>query len=247
VVPKGFAEGGVVGSEESKVASQALKGAFKVTVDTTDLENLIKEGIKITNMDEKVSVDVGDATVPVTIENVPDSINVELTNVPESVEMTLTNLPDSIPVTGIPEGGIDVNMPDVGASVGEAITNALASATITVEGSGGGGGTVGSQELDSVAKAVSDVSELLTGTIEDVNEKFTLIESNAVSTNSLNEKINEVVASIETDIYSGVNTDLAGLRTEQRSIEQRLNVVIGEVALKANQALNFIGGLNSNA
>jgi len=204
VLPSGFAEGGLV---ENSSATAALKeGTIKLEDNglADKIAEKIKEAIETSEVrieeDAVVKVDVTDVSIPV---DVGDSkIQVDTTNVTVGVDSGQSTIP--------------VDISSAADAIGDAITQALANASVDVNVNQTGGGAVGADGIDELSRTIQAVDDRI---IEVKDNLDTSIESMR----------GEVSNTIQTEISAQVERAITRVQQDVNEHTNRLSHVNGQI------------------
>jgi hypothetical protein len=151
------------------------------------------------------------------------------------------DVPGSIPVTGIPDGGIPVNMPTGGIDV-VIDTSGIERA---IESAMGGVNAVGADEIDTLSRAVANVNEKIINVRTEFNTKIEMVTSTPENSN-IDIKLGEAVDSINsgmTKMSNEVNTSIASINSDRDREKQTMDYRLEELARKLASAMNRVGAL----
>jgi len=215
----------------SDTANVALKeGTIKLEDNglADKIAEKIKEAIETSEVkideDAVVKVDVTDVSVPV---DVGDSkIQVDTTNVTVGVESGQTTIP--------------VDISSAADAIGDAITQALANASVDVNVNQTGGGAVGADGLDQISAAVSDVQDKLNTVKDDLETKIDTVKADIAATaqSEISSQVEAAMTRVQQDINEHRNK-LSHVNGQITRFEHQMDHRIREVDRIARDAQNF--------
>jgi hypothetical protein len=192
ILPKSYAEGGVVASPLVDLAkpgaTKFLNG--KTELDSSEFKSAIDDFETIVNKLEEVTKDVKltvDTSVAVPIDVGDAVVPVDITNVSVPVDVTGVSIP--IDTTGVT---VSVDAADAASRISAAIATATA----------GLGGTVGAERIDILAETVKAVDDRLISVKDNVD---TMVFDTTEKLNSVKSSIEDRMNNIEVEVRRHVS------------------------------------------
>ena len=230
VIPKGFAEGGLV--ENSNASAALREGTIKL--EDNGLADKIAEKIReaIESADVEVTLEEGatvkldpDAVVPVSIPE-DATVKVDTTNVTVGVDSGQTTVP------------VDVSA--AADAIGDAIARALSSASVDVNVNQSPGQAVGADGIDRISAAVSDVQDKLIAVKDELETKIETVrvDVSARAQSEISSQVEAVMSRVQQDINEHRNT-ISNVTSKITRLEYQTDNKIREVDRVAKDAQNL--------
>jgi len=135
---------------------------------------------------------------------------------------------------------VPVDAAGVASEISNAISQALANATVDVNPSANG--SVGADSLDSISNAVVDVQDKLITVKGELEERMVNLESKALTANNVKPEIQSAVSEAMNQVTHDINTNrnnISEITSRVTRFEGRMQYEVGEARRYAQDAQNF--------
>jgi hypothetical protein len=231
VVPKGFADGGLV---DGSVAEASLReGTIKLEDNglADKIADKIREAIESSEVkveETKVGVDTTDAKVPIDIGDYKVPVD---TTVKVGVDVGQAVVPVDI---GTAASSIGDAIKQASTSVGDAVKQALNNASV------GGVGGVGADAIDAVSNNVREVQDKLITVKDELDIKIEAVKSEIYenSRSEITSQVENALSRVQQDINEH-RTDISLMNSKITRFEQQTDYRLREVDRLAKDAQNL--------
>jgi len=228
ILPKGFQAGGMVDDNLTRASLTSTTVKIDGSEVASQIADQVKSAIESSEVkveaDAKVRVDTTDAKVPVDLEGAVVKVDTD------SAVVRV----DTADVT------VPVDAAGVASEISNAISQALANATVDVNPSANG--SVGADSLDSISNAVVDVQDKLITVKGELEERMVNLESKALTANNVKPEIQSAVSEAMNQVTHDINTNrnnISEITSRVTRFEGRMQYEVGEARRYAQDAQNF--------